>query len=202
LKDVQNGVKFDYDTCLSISDRDISGALKIVGDSHVIFSSGACIIVKEISGARQQTIVSKKGCLRNVTALNAFIYEKERERDKEKEKKVGLVIGESSSTDSSSIAIHVCTAGIDSSWTTLSTQGIMGEVKRVHMRQDRRQLIFLVESHNDSKQQSLYVWNPSRDVILKCQKLDVTLIDVCYHPLQNKRVRESNLSSYSSATVT
>lgn len=176
-KDVSAGIKLNFDTSLSINNRDVSNSLKIVKDYNIIYCNGATIVVKNTQN-NYQTIVSKKGCLRNVTALNAYYMESSM--------KICLVIGESSSTDKGSIAIHLCLAGDESSWTTLTTTDIKGEVKKVHLRQEKKQVLALVKSPNEM--QVIYLWNYKLDKKIGEKALSFSLDDVSFHPLVNKKV--------------
>ena len=171
-KEVNAGIKLGFDTSLSINNREVSNTLKIVKDYNIIYCNGATIVVKNTQ-TNTQTIVSKKGYLRNVTALSAYYSETS--------SKISLVIGESSSTDKGSIAIHLCTAGDESSWITLTTADIKGEVKKLHQRQEKRQVLALVKSPNEM--QTIYLWNYKLDKKIGEKALSFSLEDVSFHPL-------------------
>lgn len=187
-----SGVKLEFETCLSINDRDISNTLKILEDRYVIFTCGAAIVIRDISDTvhnNNQIIVSKKGYLRNVTALNAYYHEKH--------KMPALIVGESSPGDKVGILIHhvqLLSEG-EPVWTTLSTSNIYGEVKKVHVnpkqekRNDRKQILGLVQSLEEPKRQKIYLWNFQIDKKVGEHVLDALLLDdISFHPIQQKKV--------------
>lgn len=167
---------------MSINDKQISNTLKIVGDNHIIFTSGSAIVVKDFPPSNGQTVVSKKGCLRNISAMDAWIMIIDQSRY------IGLVIGESSTTENVSISIHMCIASKENSWATINTSGIGGDVKRVHVKQEKKLIVALIQNQDDTKQQSVLLWNYYRDKLVARQALPTTLEDVSFHPVINKRV--------------
>jgi hypothetical protein len=196
-----SGVKLEFDTCLSINEREVVNTLKIIEDNYVIFTCGAAIIIRDLSHLNRQTIVAKKGLLRNVTALDAYTTDKN--------KQLALIIGESSSTDKTSILIHHVVLGEENVWTTLTTNNIYGEVKRIHInpkqekRSERKQILALVQSQDEPKKQKIYLWNFQLDKKVGEHILDALLLDdISFHPIQQKKVKEVLGSLYASAILT
>ena len=181
---MSNGVKLGFDTCLSVNDRRVANTLKIIGDNHIVFTSGAAIVVKDFL-LNTQVVVSRKGSLRNVSAVDGWMMAEGKEN---RGKHVGLVIGESSTTENNSIGIHICAAGLESSWVTLTTTGVAGDVKKLHVRPEKKQLVALVQSQNDTKQQRVYLWNFNKDKLVASQALTLTLEDISFHPALNNKV--------------
>lgn len=179
-------MKIDFDTCLSINDKEVVNTLKIVEDNNIIFTCGATIVIRNINDMNPQTIVAKKGMLRNVTALDAYVIDKSRQ--------IGLVIGESSSTEKNSILIHHCVTGEDQNWTTLTTQNIYGEVKKVHInpvhdkKTERKQILALVQNQDETKQQKVFLWNFLTDTKQLEQLMHIILDDVSFCPGNPRKV--------------
>jgi hypothetical protein len=194
------GVRLDFDTCLSINDRDVVNTLKIVEDNFIIFTCGATVVIKDVSHMNTQTIVAKKGLLRSVTALDAYVQDKT--------KKIALVIGESSSTEKSSILIHHCVAGEEQSWTTLSTQNIFGDVKQVHInpvydkKTERKHILALIQNQDEGKQQRVFLWNFLTDTKQLEQLLSIILDDISFIPGNSRKVISDYLSFSCSVTRT
>jgi hypothetical protein len=186
-----SGVKLEFDTCLSINEKEVVNTLKIIEDNFVIFTCGATIVIRDLSHLNRQIIVAKKGFLRNVTALDAYITDKT--------KQLALIIGESSSTDKTSILIHHVVLGEEHVWMTLTTSGIYGDVKKVRVnpkqekRSERKQILALVQSQEEPKKQKIFLWNFQLDKKVGEHVLDALLLDdISFHPIQQKKVFPCN----------
>jgi hypothetical protein len=181
-----SGVKLDFDTCLSINEKEIVNTLKIVEDNNIIFTCGATIVIRNLNDMNPQTIVAKKGLLRNVTALDAYVVDKSRQ--------IALVIGESSTTEKNSILIHHCTTGEEHNWTTLSTNNIYGDVKKVYInpvyekKTERKQILALVQNQDETKQQRVFLWNFITDTKQLEQLLTILVDDVSFCPGNPRKV--------------
>lgn len=186
---------------MSITEKDVYNNLRIYFDRFIIFTSGSAIIMKDMS-LKSQQIISKKGLLRNITAMSPFTIEKGQPGSPERSKVIGLAIGESSLTDKSSIQIHVHVPD-ENSWTTLSTPDIRGEVRRLDVKFEKKQIVALVMTPGvSSTHPVVYVWNYSKDKLIGHIELKFNIENVCFHPIKLKRVISPHVSFCSSAIAT
>jgi hypothetical protein len=194
------GVKLEFDTCMSITEKDVYNNLRIYFDRFIIFTSGSTIIIKDM-GLKSQHIIYKKGLLRNITAMSPFSIEKGVPGSQERTRLVGLAIGESSLTEKGSISIHVHVPE-ENSWTTLSTPEIRGEVRRLDVKFEKKQIVALVMAAGGAATHPVvYVWNYSKDKLIAHIELKFNVENVCFHPVKLKRVPSLHPSFCSSVTA-